>query len=96
VALGALAPGRLEEWNRRNHNFAAIAAANTENLAETSGPPPEKLVCARLSPGFFSVPGTPPLAGRGFTPEEDQTNGPWAAVIGERFWERRFQCGGIG
>ncbi|HXB75544.1 MAG TPA: ABC transporter permease [Candidatus Acidoferrales bacterium] len=91
VARGWLAPGRLEEWNRMNRNFAGIAGAYTESLAETSGLLPEKLVCARVSPRFFAVLGTPPLAGRGFSPEEDQTNGPWAAVISERFWDRRFQ-----
>ena len=34
--------------------------------------------------------GTPALVGRGFTPEEEMANGPRAAVISERLWQRRF------
>ena len=33
----------------------------------------------------------PPLAGRWFTDDEEQENGPRAAIISERFWARRFQ-----
>jgi len=85
-----VAPGRLEEWNRMNQTFTGIAGAYTENQADTSGPLPEKLVCAKTSPRFFSVLGTPPLLGRGFSPDEEVFNGPPAAVISERFWSRRF------
>ncbi|HEY2013619.1 MAG TPA: ABC transporter permease, partial [Bryobacteraceae bacterium] len=85
-----VAPGRLEEWNRMNQTFAAIAGAYTENQAETSGPLPEKLVSAKVSPRFFSVLETPPLVGRGFSPEEEVAGGPRAVVIGERLWQRRF------
>src|SRR6185369_3706035 len=45
----SVAPGRLEEWNAMNQTFAGIAGAYTENQAETSGPLPEKLVCAKTS-----------------------------------------------
>jgi len=85
-----VAPGRLEEWNRLNQTFVGIAGAYTENQADTSGPLPEKLVCAKTSPRFFSVLGTPPLLGRGFSPDEEVFNGPPAAVISERLWSRRF------
>ena len=85
-----VAPGRLEEWNRMNQAFVGIAGAYTENQAETSVPLPEKLVCAKVSPRFFSVLGTPPLLGRGLNPEEEVFNGPTAAVISERLWSRRF------
>ena len=65
-ARSQVAPGRLEEWNRMNATFVGLAGAYTENQADTSGPLPEKLVCAKTSPRFFSVLGTPPLAGRHF------------------------------
>ena len=70
--------------------FTAIAGAYTENVAETSGPLPEILVSARVSPRFFTVLGTPPLLGRTISPEEDSENGPNAAVLSERLWRRRF------
>jgi putative ABC transport system permease protein len=90
IARSPLAPVRVEEWNRLNRSFTGIAAAYTESFAETSGTLPERLVSAKVSPRFFSVLGTPPLLGRGFTSDEDQFNGPNAAVISERLWQRRF------
>src|ERR1700693_2773950 len=73
-----------------NQTFAGIAGAYTDSIAESSGALPEKLVSARVSPRFFTVLGTPPLVGRAFSREEELTNGPNAAVISERLWERRF------
>jgi len=91
VPRGPVAPVRLEEWNRMNQTFAGITGAFTENQAETSGAVPEKLVCARVAPRFFSVLGTPAVLGRGFGPAEEIPGGAPAAVISERFWKRRFQ-----
>ena len=85
-----IAPIRLEEWSRMNHSFTAIAGAYTENVAETSGDLPEMLISARVSPRFFSVLETSPLLGRTFNPDEDLMNGPWAAVLSESLWRRRF------
>ncbi len=90
VPRGPVAPARLEEWNRMNQTFAGISGAFTENQAETSGALPEKLVCARVAPRFFSVLGTPALVGRGFGPDEEVATGPRAAVIAEHLWKRRF------
>jgi putative ABC transport system permease protein len=86
----SLAPVQIEEWDRMNHSFSAIAGGYTENVAETSGDLPEMLVNARVSPRFFSVIGTAPLLGRTFSPEEDLFNGPNAAVLSEHLWRRRF------
>ncbi|MBV9769466.1 MAG: ABC transporter permease [Bryobacterales bacterium] len=85
-----LAPVQIEDWDRMNRSFSAIAGAYMENVAENSGELPEMLVTARVSPRFFSVLGTPPLLGRTFSPEEDLFNGPNAAILSERLWRRRF------
>lgn len=85
-----LAPAQIEDWDRMNQSFSAIAGGYTENVAETSGELPEMLVVARVSPRFFSVLGTPAILGRTFSPEEDLFNGPNTAVLSERLWRRRF------
>ncbi len=90
VPRGPVAPVRVEEWNRMNRTFTAIAGAYTENVAETSGELPAMLVSARVSARFFSVLETPLLIGRPFGPEEDLMDGPNAAVISERLWRKRF------
>src|SRR5437016_4783445 len=91
IAQGPVAPVRLEEWNGMSQSFTGISGAYTESLAETSGPLPEKLVCARVAPRFFPVLASPLLVGRGFTAQEELAGGPNAAVISERLWTRRFQ-----
>ena len=85
-----LAPGRLEEWNRQNQTFVAISGSYSENVTDTSAAEPERLDGRRVAPRFFAVFGMRPLAGRTFVDEEEQANGPGAAMISERFWTRRF------
>jgi putative ABC transport system permease protein len=86
-----IAPGRLEEWHRLNRSFVALSGSYSENVTDTSGDAPERLECRRVAPRFFAVYAMPPLAGRVFSDEEEQFNGPGTAVISERFWTRRFQ-----
>lgn len=86
-----VAPARLEDWNRMNRSFAALSGSYNESVTDTSGADPERLAGRRVSPRFFTVYGVSLLAGRVFTAEEEQANGPGAAVISEGFWTRRFQ-----
>jgi putative ABC transport system permease protein len=90
TGLAGVAPGRLEDWNRMNRSFTDAGGVYTENVTETSGALPEKLLCARSSPRFFSVFGVLPLLGREFTPDEERFGGPRAVLISEAFWRRRF------
>src|SRR5690242_6100525 len=90
-ATGLLAPGRLEDWNRRNRTFVAISGSYAENVTETSGDVPERLAARRTSPRFFAVYGVRPTVGRTFTPDEEVAGGPAAAVISDHLWERRYQ-----
>jgi putative ABC transport system permease protein len=85
-----IAPGRLEDWNRLNQTFEAIAGNYAENVTDTSVGEPERLAGRRVSPRFFAVYGAAPLIGRTFTQEEDLTGGPAAAVISYGLWTRRY------
>jgi putative ABC transport system permease protein len=88
--VAAVAPARLEDWNRLTTSFNGVAGVYTENVTETSGALPEKLVSARTSPRFFSVMGVVPVRGRAFAAVEEYFGGPGAILIGETFWRRRF------
>ena len=90
-AAGLLAPGRLEDWNRRNRTFAAISGSYAENVTETSGDVPERLAGRRTSPRFFAVYGVRPVVGRTFTAEEEADGGPAVVVIAAHLWARRYQ-----
>ena len=87
-----VAPVRLEDWNRLNSTFQALTGYYTEDVSESTGPLPEKVTRAWVSPRFFQVWGIPPALGREFSPEEQTLNGPAAVLISDRFWRRRFDA----
>lgn len=84
------APVRLEDWNRLNGAFAAIAGYYSDSVTDTSAKLPERLAALRVSPRYFAVYETKPLLGRTFSHQEETPGGPPAAVISYRFWARRF------
>jgi len=86
-----IAPGRLEDWNRMNRTFEAIAGVYSESVTDSSGAEPERLSARRVSPRYFAVLGTKPVAGRAFTAEEELDGGPLSAMIGYGLWTRRYQ-----
>ncbi len=51
---------------------------------------PERVRGRRVTSGLVATLGKPPIAGRSFTPVEDQPGGERVALLGEGFWERRF------
>jgi putative ABC transport system permease protein len=84
-------PGRLEDWSRLSRSFEAISGSNFESVTDTSGGEPERLAARRVAPRYFTVFGTPALMGRVFTPEEEKSGGPLAAVLSYRVWQRRYR-----
>jgi len=87
-----VAPGRLEDWQLLSSAFEAIAGSSKDTLTETSGPVPERISGARVSPRFFSVLGAPPALGRVFDSEEERFGGPLAVVISDGIWRRLFSA----
>jgi len=55
---------RLEDWNRLNSTFQAIAGYYTEDSSETSGALPEKVTEAFVTPRFLQLLGVSPALGR--------------------------------
>lgn len=90
-----VAPAQLEDWAARTHSFDALAGYDLETVAETTGPVPEQIHIAKVSPRFFEVLGTAPLVGKVFSDQEEHFGGPAAIVISERLWQRRFS-GNVG
>src|SRR5712691_9497059 len=85
-----VAPARLEDWNRLNSTFQALTGYYWEDVSESTGPLPERITRAWVSPRFFQVWAVAPVGGREFTPDEETLDGPAAALISDRFWRRRF------
>src|SRR6267154_427073 len=51
--LHLVAPVRLEDWNRLNSTFQAFTGYYTEDVSESTGPLPERVPRAWVSPRFF-------------------------------------------
>ena len=81
---------RLEDWNRMNSTFQAIAGYYAEDSSETSGVLPEKVSEAFVTQRFLEVLGVSPAVGRDFSPEEQHFGGQPAVLVSDRFWRRRF------
>jgi putative ABC transport system permease protein len=90
--LHLVAPVRLEDWNQLNSTFQALTGYYSEDVSESTGPLPERVTRAWVSPRFFQVWAVSPGLGREFTPDEETLNGPAAALISDRFWRRRFNA----
>ena len=87
-----VSPGRLADWDKQNSTFDGIAGSYQDTLTETSGPAPERIAGAYVSPGFFSVMGTKPEVGRTFAEQEEAFGGPLSIVISDGYWRRRFSA----
>ncbi|HZN10703.1 MAG TPA: ABC transporter permease [Blastocatellia bacterium] len=79
-------------WRGQSQSFDGLAATqgvgSGVNLA--GGGEPEFVPGLRVSTDFFRVVGVNPIAGRGFTPEEDAPGGERVAVLNDGLWRRRF------
>src|SRR3954453_15751080 len=78
------------ELSTRDSMLAGVAAIASERFNATDGDRPEQLPGARVSASFFDVLGVNAARGRTFTPAEGRNGGPAVAVIGRRYWMRRF------
>jgi len=93
---GRTSPGRLEDWRQRTRTLDAIAGVYVDNFSMEIAGAPARLSGAVVSPGFFQVIGSAPVAGRTFLLEEEQAGGPRAAVISERLSRRmRVNTGSV-
>jgi predicted permease len=74
----------------RDRMLSGLAAIANERFNATDGDRPEQLPGARVSASFFDVLGVNPALGRTFTAAEDTPGAPAVAIIGRRYWTRRF------
>jgi predicted permease len=78
------------ELAARDSMLSGLAAIANERFNATDGDRPEQLPGGRVSASFFEVLGISPALGRTFTAAEDQPGAPNVAIVGRRYWMRRF------
>ncbi len=79
-------------WKKANQTFSALAlyGLSGPGMNLGSGDRPEQIKALHVSAEFFQVFGSSPSPGRTFLPQEDQPNGPKAAVLSNDLWRTRF------
>jgi putative ABC transport system permease protein len=81
-------------WQKQSRSFEDIALIGTAHFnltAEGAGAPrPEQVDAARVTANFFSVLGTAPRLGRGFTADEMQPGRGRVAVLSDEMYRTRF------
>src|SRR5688572_1753029 len=84
-----VAPIRVEDWNRLNSTFEAIAGFYLADGTITTTEFPEKIRIANVGPRFFDVLGVTPALGRSFAAEEHRFGGPPTTMLSDRYWRAR-------
>jgi putative ABC transport system permease protein len=74
----------------QNRTFSALAAYTGASAIWGTGENAEDVPGIAATSDIFAVLATPPLLGRGFSPEDDKPEAARVVVIGYSFWQRRF------
>jgi predicted permease len=86
----------FEAWRAGSQSFEALsgyfAFYSYLSAKLTIGTETERLVDVMVTCGFYQTLGVRPAIGRLFLQEECLDNGPKAALISHRLWERRFNA----
>ena len=89
---GATSIPKFMAWKKANRTFQAMALYDFSGpgLNLGTGDRPQQIKGIHVSAEFFQVFGVSPSLGRTFLPQEDQPNGPKAAVLSNDLWRTRF------
>ena len=82
--------GNYRELVERSRSFDALAALKEWQPTLTGADVPERLDGQAVSASYFRVLGVGPVRGRDFDASDDRVNGPKAAIVSYRLWQRRF------
>lgn len=77
-------------WKETQTVFETMTSAQWGSDCNLFLENPMRARCMRIEANFLSMMGIAPILGRSFTAEEDQANGPQAAMISYGLWQERF------
>ena len=86
----AASPAKFQHWRALDTILQDVSAFRTGVVNYTGGSFPEQLRSGQVSVDFFKLFGAPVLRGRTFTAAEDTPDAERVVVLGQRFWESRF------
>ena len=85
-----VAPANFIDWQKQNHVFKSMGAAELWNPNLNSAENPQKLNGLRITSEILPILGVQPLIGRVFRPEEQDAGRDHEVVLSYGFWQREF------
>jgi putative ABC transport system permease protein len=85
-----VAPASYTDIKQQNRSFASIGAAEVTGGSLTGDGQPEQITGLRMTASVFDVLGMPPLVGRTFREDEEETGRHRVVVLTHQLWQRRF------
>lgn len=81
----------FREYQSQNRTFEGLEAARYDQgvVSETNNPP-ERFRMMRVSTGLFELLKTPPILGRGFSPDDGKAGAAPVVLIGHGVWQNRY------
>jgi putative ABC transport system permease protein len=77
-------------WTERAQSFEQLGAWRGSSVTMTTGGEPQRLARLEMTANVLSMLGVKPIAGRGFTQDEDRVGGARVAMISESVWKTRL------
>ena len=77
-------------WRERVHSFDDLCAWRTSSVTLTTGGEPQRLTRLEATASMLPLLGIRPIAGRGFSADEDKPGGPRVALLVESVWRNRL------
>lgn len=87
---GAVSYPNFEDLREQNRSFSELSAYSAWTTSATAEGEGFLVAQANVSPGFFSVLGVTPGAGRTFSPDEERAGTP-VAVVSHSYWQSRLE-----
>ncbi|MGH9851014.1 MAG: ABC transporter permease, partial [Blastocatellia bacterium] len=80
----------LQDFREQAQLFEGFGMLNGGSYALTGNGEPEQLLGAEISDNFLDLFGVRVIAGRDFTPADEQPGAPRVALLSHGLWQRRF------
>jgi putative ABC transport system permease protein len=78
------------DWKEQNHSFESMGARQGFVGNLTSSDQPEKIQGEKVTWDYFPTLGVSPIAGRGFSEDEDKPGAAPVILLSRGLWQRRF------
>ncbi|MFZ0522391.1 MAG: ABC transporter permease [Candidatus Acidiferrales bacterium] len=90
ITRGTASAAEFLDWRDMNHVFQEISAWRALYFTITGNGEPEQVWGSQVSANFFRMLRVSPIAGRDFTPEDEQPGHEQVVILSYGLWQRQY------